>query len=217
MATYQTKSKDYDEFVEKFKPKLTTDDCYTPPEIYGAVSDFVRDAYGVDPSNFVRPFWPGSDYTTMDYTDKIVVDNPPFSITGKILNYFNAHGVKYFIFCNGLTSFNHLDKCDVVIINTDIIYMNGAKVRTAFYTNLVNKRGDYKVYYAEDLDAAIKATYPNKVKPRTPRPANYWSFVDCIKSRQSIPRDDFVKMARKTPDGLQVFGCAAVAKIFRNE
>lgn len=22
---------DYDEFTEKFKPKLTTDDCYTPP------------------------------------------------------------------------------------------------------------------------------------------------------------------------------------------
>lgn len=25
------KMKDYDEFVEKFKPKKTTDDCYTPP------------------------------------------------------------------------------------------------------------------------------------------------------------------------------------------
>ncbi len=25
------KSKSYDEFVEKFKPKLTTDDCYSPP------------------------------------------------------------------------------------------------------------------------------------------------------------------------------------------
>lgn len=24
-------SEEYDEFVEKFKPKLTTDDCYTPP------------------------------------------------------------------------------------------------------------------------------------------------------------------------------------------
>lgn len=27
------KSKTYDEFVEKFKPKLTTDDCYTPPMV----------------------------------------------------------------------------------------------------------------------------------------------------------------------------------------
>ena len=34
------KSKDYKEFVDKFKPKKTTDDCYTPPEIYEAVKDW---------------------------------------------------------------------------------------------------------------------------------------------------------------------------------
>lgn len=28
---------EYEAFVNKFKPKLTTDDCYTPPEIYEAV------------------------------------------------------------------------------------------------------------------------------------------------------------------------------------
>ncbi len=27
------KHEDYDAFVEKFKPKKTTDDCYTPPEV----------------------------------------------------------------------------------------------------------------------------------------------------------------------------------------
>ncbi len=25
------KKQNYDEFIEKFKPKKTTDDCYTPP------------------------------------------------------------------------------------------------------------------------------------------------------------------------------------------
>nr|DAJ82391.1 MAG TPA: hypothetical protein [Caudoviricetes sp.] len=25
------KNQNYDEFIEKFKPKKTTDDCYTPP------------------------------------------------------------------------------------------------------------------------------------------------------------------------------------------
>ena len=33
------KSHNYEEFVEKFKPKLTTDDCYTPPTIYDIVAD----------------------------------------------------------------------------------------------------------------------------------------------------------------------------------
>ena len=28
---------DYDGFVEKFKPKKTTDDCYTPPAVYDYV------------------------------------------------------------------------------------------------------------------------------------------------------------------------------------
>lgn len=31
------KLNDYDGFVEKFKPKRTTDDCYTPPAVYEAV------------------------------------------------------------------------------------------------------------------------------------------------------------------------------------
>lgn len=43
MATSQNKEKfeDYDGFVEKFKPKKTTDDCYTPPLVYEAIADWV--------------------------------------------------------------------------------------------------------------------------------------------------------------------------------
>ena len=32
---------DYDAFVGKFKPKKTTDDCYTPPAVYEAVRGWV--------------------------------------------------------------------------------------------------------------------------------------------------------------------------------
>ena len=48
----------YEEFVEKFKPKLTTDDCYTPPIVYDAVADWVAAEYKLDRSLFVRPFYP---------------------------------------------------------------------------------------------------------------------------------------------------------------
>lgn len=34
------KSNTYEEFVDKFKPKKTTDDCYTPGAIYEAVKDW---------------------------------------------------------------------------------------------------------------------------------------------------------------------------------
>ena len=50
------KSKSYEEFVEKFKPKLTTDDCYTPPAIYEVIRDWACNEYGIDPDSIGRPF-----------------------------------------------------------------------------------------------------------------------------------------------------------------
>lgn len=49
---------DYEGFVEKFKPKKTTDDCYTPPPVYEAIADWVANEYGVSREDFVRPFYP---------------------------------------------------------------------------------------------------------------------------------------------------------------
>ena len=43
------KSKTYEEFVEKFKPKKTTADCYTPPTIYEIVKQWACSEYGIDP------------------------------------------------------------------------------------------------------------------------------------------------------------------------
>lgn len=47
------KSKDYQEFTEKFKPKLTTDDCITPDAVYDAVLGWVCKEYGVTPEQVV--------------------------------------------------------------------------------------------------------------------------------------------------------------------
>ena len=76
---------DYDGFVEKFKPKKTTDDCYTPPAVYDAVLQYVREKYNIDDDvPIVRPFYPGGDYENYDYPEGcVVVDNPPFSIFAK--------------------------------------------------------------------------------------------------------------------------------------
>ena len=54
------KNESYEEFVEKFKPKKTTDDCYTPPEVYEVIKDWVCRRYGTDPEKIIRPFWPGA-------------------------------------------------------------------------------------------------------------------------------------------------------------
>ena len=130
---------DYDAFVEKFKPKKTTDDCYTPPEIYDVVLGYVRDRWGVSNDDVVRPFWPGGDYESFDYPDGCcVVDNPPFSILSKIQAFYIERGVRFFLFAPALTCLSgkscmHVDH---IICNCAVTYANGAVVNTAFVTNL---------------------------------------------------------------------------------
>lgn len=57
----------YEEFVEKFKVKKTTDDCYTPPEVYEKVKNWAVDHYGLHGRKIVRPFYPGGDYENYEY------------------------------------------------------------------------------------------------------------------------------------------------------
>ena len=95
---------DYEGFVEKFKPKKTTDDCYTPPEVYEVVRDWACAEYGIDPARIVRPFYPGGDYEAYDYQDGCtVLDNPPFSIVSKIVRFYLDRGIPFFIFAPSLT------------------------------------------------------------------------------------------------------------------
>lgn len=49
------KSKNYNEFVEKFKPKKTTDDCYTPPKVYEVVKSYAVEEYGLENKKIMRP------------------------------------------------------------------------------------------------------------------------------------------------------------------
>lgn len=132
--------KDYDTFVDKFKPKRTTDDCFTPPEVYEAVLGWLREegAIGVD-TPIVRPFWPGGDYTKETYNEGCcVVDNPPFSIMASILRHYTERGVRFFLFAPGLTLFScsAIEGVTFVVTNSGITYANGANVRTGFITNL---------------------------------------------------------------------------------
>ena len=85
---------EYKRFVDKFKPNKTTDDCYTPDNVYNAVLDWVVHEYGIDRGKVVRPFWPGGDYERYDYPEGCaVVDNPPFSIISKICRDYQDNGI----------------------------------------------------------------------------------------------------------------------------
>lgn len=168
MGVRDDKFNDYEGFVEKFKPKKTTDDCMTPPEVYEVVAEFVSTEYGVNREKFVRPFFPGTSYTDYDYPDGcIVVDNPPFSILTQIIRWYNARGIQYFLFAPALTGIK--PECCSVFANATIIYENGAKIRTSFLTNLDT---EHAVVTAPRLSRALKALRQPKPKTRYTLPAN---------------------------------------------
>ena len=125
-------------FVEKFKPKLTTDDCYTPENIMEAVQDWVAREYHRDRTRFIRPFWPGGNYQAEEYPEGCtVVDNPPFSILAQICTWYCENGIPFFLFGPALTicSARTVD-VTYVITGSGIVYANGAEVPTSFITNL---------------------------------------------------------------------------------
>ena len=105
--------------------------------MYEAVAGWVAKEYGVDRKDFVRPFYPGGDYQKEDYTGKIVVDNPPFSILSEILKFYAEHGVRFFLFGPTLTLFSSSSQnCTAVAVYGSVTYENGAIVNTSFLTNL---------------------------------------------------------------------------------
>ena len=154
---------DYESFVRKFQaPKKTTDDCYTPPTIYEAVLSFVKEDVGI-PSHLeiARPFYPGGDYESYDYTGKVVIDNPPFSILARIIKFYQEREIPFFLLAPRLTCLSgvagRMENYTAVFLaasNGTLTYENGAKVPTAFVTNML---GDLKVWVSESLAEKIKA------------------------------------------------------------
>ena len=212
---------EYNDFLDKFEPKKTTDDCYTPDNIYDAVCGWVEKEYGLDRSHFVRPFYPGGDYQAEDYAaDAVVVDNPPFSILSEIASFYNEKDVRFFLFAPALTLLSNsiIDAGTAVCASCIITYENGAKVNTSFITNLedseillrtapelreivneVNRRNQ-----AEISKQLPKYQYPDYIL--TAAMANKWSHygIDYMVKRSECARIEAMDMQRE--NGKAIFG-----------
>ena len=129
---------EYQAFLDKFVPKKTTDDCYTPDLVYEAVAQWVANEYHVAPRHFVRPFYPGGDYQREQYLpDAIVVDNPPFSILSEIIKFYVEKGIRFFLFAPTLTLFSSSSSLVTALpVAASVTYKNKANVNTSFVTNL---------------------------------------------------------------------------------
>lgn len=166
---------EYQLFTDKFKPKKTTDDCYTPENVYLAVLRWAADRYGFSEASAVRPFWPGADYTQMQYpAGCVVVDNPPFSKLTEIQRYYQKRNIPFFLFAPAMTVITRDSGVTALAVAADIRYENGAIVPTSFRTNM---SPDVAVQTAPELrkllDSVNKRNTPKAPeKPRYQYPDN---------------------------------------------
>lgn len=172
--------RDYESYVAKFADKeKTTDDTYTPQDVYEAVVAYVDSIHPLAGKEVLRPFYPGGDYEHADYPDDgVVIDNPPFSMFTQICKFYSRKGIPFFLFGPGMTILSVLKYCSVVIVNHSLTFSNGAKVRINFATNLI---GDTMVTTAVSLNEAIgrcPSQNPKKKLTKYRYPAELLSVSD---------------------------------------
>ena len=158
---------DYEGFLAKFadNPK-TTDDCFTPRDVYEAVVKYVGTVYDMTDKVILRPFFPGGDYVNADYPENgVVIDNPPFSMFTKIVAFYSTYKIPFFLFGPGMTITSACRYCTAVFVDNNIIWENGAVVRVDFASNLY---GDLIATTAPTLRQML-ADCPSQRKPGLPQ------------------------------------------------
>ena len=147
----------------------STDECYTPPAVYDTVLDYAVERYQLKGKHIVRPFIPGGDYQQYVYDkNDVVIDNPPFSMTTKIVNWYSDHNIPFFLFINALygvsLSRGLHDKATVIVTDAHVsFYHKGTekRIRLGFVTNLEPKdivlRGD--VTLTNRLNGLVKKNH----------------------------------------------------------
>lgn len=198
----------YDAFVAKFKRKKTTDDCYTPPAVYAAVLRYVDEhIMPLDGLEVLRPFKPGGDYLAERYGENtVVIDNPPFSIYTRIIRNYCEMGVRFFLFAPSLTMFVPGAPVQYLVARLNVVYENGAKVRTGFVTNML---GGIKVRLCGVLAAAVKEAQRGPCnKPKFNKPAGIYSSADLMRyctDGEDIELEGSAEFVEKV-QGRKIFG-----------
>lgn len=141
------------------------------------MKDWACNEYGIDPDSCVRPFYPGGDYERFDYPDGCtVLDNPPFSIMSKIIDFYEERGIQYFLFVPGLSLFSGNRPCNYLVPGVIVTYENGAKVNTGFVTSY----GEWKIDTAPGLAEAVKRAQLKAKQEAEGTPMNIWQLPENV-------------------------------------
>lgn len=180
---------DYESFIAKFadNPK-TTDDCYTPPDIYDAVVKWLGTKIDLTGKQILRPFYPGGDYVMAEYPeDGIVIDNPPFSLFTKIVQFYCTRNVPFFLFGPGMTIGTCFRWCTAVIVNEQIRFSNGAMLKCHFASNLF---GDAVMYSCPELSKMLKNCPSQDYKANLTK-YRYPDELCSVSDMQTIAKGDY--------------------------
>lgn len=210
----------YDEWLrtklKNLEGEHTSDECYTPEPLYNYIIDWVfmhtRKADGLE---ICRPFYPGGDYTKEDYTEKVVIDNPPFSILSQIVRFYEEHKVPYFLFGPSLTLLATIRGQATNYIfphNHDVYYDNGVNVKTGFISNLF----DHKIILAADMDLPSGKPKPKKNKVDYPEGIYNSARLSskAYNAEKTIYYDD-ISYTTTLPDGKRIFGGGIVTNEYK--
>ncbi len=203
-------AKEYAEFLAKFEAKKTTDDCFTPPEVFAAVHEWAATEYELQDRRIVRPFHPGGDFVAFDYQPgDVVLDNPPFSIISKIRGFYDARGIDYFLFAPSLTLFG-IKAPTMIVVDETVEYDNGAKIATSFITSL---EPETRVRTAPALALAlnnarpVKPSMPKYVYPANVRNAALLKRISSVDFRVPANECEFIAaMDAQLDEGKTIFG-----------
>ncbi|WQW79899.1 hypothetical protein KVM30_02570 [Helicobacter pylori] len=188
--------KDYDTWFNSLKCNVkTSDDTFTPPLVYEEILKYINEKIiPIDSIEIHRPFYPGGDYKKdiETYNEKsVVIDNPPFSITSEILDFYTKNNIKFFIFTNGLTVFHSLNTdLHLLCPYVQIEYENGTKLTTCFIHNLLPKGVTISGELRDRLDNLPKSNKKEQNKYSYPKEvlsvANSLELAKRIKGEHTI-------------------------------
>lgn len=180
--------RDYESFIAKFTEgnAKTTDDCYTPKDVYEAVVEYVSTITDMSGKVILRPFYPGGDYMHAEYPENgVVIDNPPFSMFTKIVKFYSKEEIPFFLFGPGMTIMSACKYCTAVIVADQITFDNGAMVRCNFASNLY---GDTMITTAPELNALLSKCETQR--PKKPLPSfRYPDELLSVSDMQTIARN----------------------------
>lgn len=113
-----------------------------------------------------------------------VLDNPPFSIMSKIIDFYEERGIPYFLFGPQLTLFSSNRPCNYVCCGATIEYENGAKVNTGFVTSY----GAWKVDTAPGLAEAVKRAQLKAKQEAEGTTMNIWQLPENVITSAMVAR-----------------------------